>query len=207
MAKSNKSILTAQLLNEWHDQPFRLGILGGSFDPPHYGHLGVSQYMLKEFNLDYIIWVVALQNPLKQKASCDFSSRVELARQYLENESLIMVSDIEQHLSQDHKDTIYSYELIGYLSCILPQASLHFIIGADNLLSLHKWKESSRLTDKAQILVYDRKQYSAAAMDAPILSSIHGSLDGLDRNAPLVFCRGAMYDVSSTEIRQLDKEE
>lgn len=200
MDKSNKSLLTAQILNEWHDKPLRLGILGGSFDPPHYGHLGVSKYMLKEFNLDYVIWVVALQNPLKQKSSFTFESRVELAHHYLENEPFIMASDIEIDLSQG-RNTVYSVELIRYLSKALPHASLHFIVGADNLLSLHKWHKWSELTDKAQILVYDRNGYTEAAMNAPILNAIHSSLDGLDKNAPLVFCRGAMYDVSSTKIR------
>ena len=190
-----------QLLNQWHDSHLRLGVFGGSFDPPHSGHLAVSRYMREHFALDYVLWIPALHNPLKAAPSSSFLQRAAHLVEFLSEEQKMFVSDIERHIAANSGRSVYTYEVIEYLAKALPFCSLHLIMGADNLLMLHKWKNWQSIIDHAQILVYGREPYTQQVASAPILQELeHATIEG-NHKAQLVFCDGEMYDVSSTELR------
>ena len=76
----------------------RIGILGGTFDPPHIGHLHISKIALKKLRLDVIIWIIAKQNPLKQKPYLDTKTRVNLSKYITKSQKKIFVAYLEDKI-------------------------------------------------------------------------------------------------------------
>lgn len=202
---SSKFILGSQELKAL-GKGSRIGILGGAFDPAHFGHVAISEYMLANFDLDYVIWVVALRHPIKDSIHGSFTERVTKALALVTNPK-ILVSTIEQEIAKQkgNDSPIYTYEVINFLSKCLSDPKLYFIMGADNLVNFHKWNNWQAIVDQAQILVYDRKPYSKAALNAPITKLVNLSLGPEDASGKLVFCHAQMYDVSSTDLRKISK--
>lgn len=112
----------------------RVGILGGSFNPPHMGHVHISQAVLKSLQLDAVWWLVTPQNPLKsRKDLLPFDERISLCEQIISHPKII-VTGLERELG-----TTYSYQTVKKLSMHFPKTQFAWITGMDNALNLHKW--------------------------------------------------------------------
>ena len=86
----------------------KVGILGGTFDPPHIGHLNISEIALKKFNLDKVIWLVTKQNPLKEKTYLSADSRIKLSKNILKNHKKISVKFMDRRIkSRSTFDLLY----------------------------------------------------------------------------------------------------
>jgi nicotinate-nucleotide adenylyltransferase len=137
----------------------RVGLLGGSFNPPHAGHLQFSLAALKDLQLDQVWWLVSPQNPLKSgEGMLPLAERVALS-QKLTQHPRIKVVDIEKHLP----DT-YTITTIRYLQHAMPRTAFFWIMGADNLLQFHQWKNWKELFHLLPIIVYDRGNYRYKAL-------------------------------------------
>jgi nicotinate-nucleotide adenylyltransferase len=183
----------------------RVGLLGGSFNPAHEGHLAISREALKRLRLDRVWWLVSPQNPLKPVAGmADFAQRLASAERLAARDPRIVVSDLEQRLG-----TRYTVDTLSWLR---RHEAAHFVwlIGADNLLQLPKWRHWGRLLALVPIAVFDREPYSLRASagrvargqaqrrlrerDAPALA---------ERRPPAwVFLRLRRHRESSTAIRR-----
>ena len=132
-----------------------VGLLGGTFDPVHDGHLRISLLALKHFNLDEIWWIVSLQNPLKmnQKIS-HFDTRFNKAKKFVKNNK-ISVLEIEKKIK-----TPYSIDIINYLMLKNPKVQFVWLIGVDNLTRLHEWRNWKEIFYKLPIAIFDRPFYS-----------------------------------------------
>jgi nicotinate-nucleotide adenylyltransferase len=140
--------------------PGRVGLLGGSFNPAHPGHLHISQLALDILALDAVWWLVSPQNPLKPAAGmAPLEVRVAAARERAAPEPRIFVSDLEQALG-----TRYSVDTLSALVKRYPATRWVWIMGADNLSELHRWKDWTRLFDLAPVAVFDRPTYSFPAL-------------------------------------------
>lgn len=116
----------------WNNK--RIGLLGGSFNPAHKGHVHISLIAMKMLDLDAVWWLVTPQNPLKSSADLkSYDERFRYSKSLVRHPRII-VTDIERQLSSK-----YSYDTICALNAHFPNTNFVFITGMDNALNLHKW--------------------------------------------------------------------
>ena len=138
----------------------RVGLLGGSFNPAHAGHLHVSQQALKLLELDEVWWLVSPQNPLKPEAGmAPLQDRMAEARQVAHGQPEISVTDIEADLG-----TIYTVDTLEALRQRHPRKDFILLAGADILEELPRWRDWERIFQTVPIAVFARKPYSLTAL-------------------------------------------
>ena len=183
----------------------RIGLFGGSFNPPHAGHLAVSISALRRLELDWIWWLVSPQNPLKDKSeTSDFVERMEAARA-LVNHPRILVSDLEQRLG-----TRTTAEMLNAIDSILRRGRFVWIMGADSFAGLHRWNDWREIPQRLPLAVVDRPGFSQLALTSPAARALAGRrLDETEasrlpfRPPPAwVFLRQRHRPESSTAIRR-----
>jgi nicotinate-nucleotide adenylyltransferase len=137
----------------------RIGLLGGSFNPAHEGHLAISRAALKRLALDRVWWLISPQNPLKPRAGmASFAQRFASAQALARRDPRILCSDLEQRLA-----TRYTIDTLTWLQRH-SDLRLVWLIGADNLLQLPQWRHWGRLLELVPIAVFDREPYSHQAV-------------------------------------------
>jgi nicotinate-nucleotide adenylyltransferase len=185
----------------------RIGLLGGSFNPPHVAHRAISLFAIKRLKLDRVWWLVSPGNPLKDHGPLhDLDQRAEAARQ-MANDPRIDVSCLEAVIG-----TRYTIDTITYLRRRTAGLRLVWIMGADNLAQFHRWQNWRRIAAEMPIAVIDRPPQSFRAMAAPAAQALAryrlpenqaGRL--ADQHAPAwVFLTGMKLSLSSTGLRNPD---
>jgi nicotinate-nucleotide adenylyltransferase len=145
----------------------RIGILGGSFDPPHRGHLAVSLVGLKALSLDQVWWLVSPQNPLKPNApSKDLARRIEAARALVRHPR-IHVTGIEAALG-----TTYTADTFRKLLPRLPGVDLVWMMGADGLAGFHHWRDWQAIAASIPFAVFNRPGSALRALSSPAARSL-----------------------------------
>lgn len=139
----------------------RVGLFGGSFDPPHEGHRAVSLEALKRLGLDQVWWLVSPQNPLKPNAPADLGRRIAEART-LANHPGIKVTGVEATLG-----TTYTADTLRKLKERLPGVGLVWMMGADNLASFHDWRDWQGIARDVPIAVFNRPGQALRALSSP----------------------------------------
>ncbi len=138
----------------------RIGLFGGSFDPDHDGHAHVAQTALRRLGLDRVIWLVSPQNPLKPR-SADLKRRMDSARWFAHGRSMI-VSDIESRLG-----SAYTIDTLRALKARFAGVHFVWIMGADNLSSLHRWRGWTQIMHEAPVAVIARPGSAIRSRLAP----------------------------------------
>ena len=161
----------------------KIGLFFGSFNPVHNGHLIIANYISETTDLDKVWLVVSPQNPLKQKETLlrDYD-RLHLINLAIEDNTNLKASNIEFKLPQPS----YTIDTLTYLHEKYPDHQFSLIMGSDNLVSLHKWKNYEQLLNKYEFIVYKRRGYDANPF--PDKSNIH-------------FLDFPFLDISATFIR------
>lgn len=137
----------------------RVGLLGGSFNPAHEGHRHISLEALKRLQLDEIWWLVSPQNPLKNiDGMAPLETRLEEAKR-VSRSSKIRVTDIEAKL-----DTRFTVDTLTMLKNSFINTSFVWLMGADNLLQIPKWREWESLFYSVPVAVFNRSSYSQKAL-------------------------------------------
>lgn len=137
----------------------KIGLLFGSFNPIHIGHLIIANYMANHTELDKVWLVVTPQNPLKKYGSLiNTYDRLEMARLATDNAENIEVSDVELKLPQPS----YTIDTLTHLKEKYPQHEFVLIMGSDNLAGLPKWKNYKLILRDYRIYVYPRPGYENA---------------------------------------------
>lgn len=136
----------------------RIGLLGGSFDPAHEGHLHISEVALKSLNLDSVWWLVTPQNPLKeQRPSASLGERLQNARALAHNPRL-RVTDVESRLGTHH-----TIDIIRHLQARYPLTRFVWLMGADNFIELPHWKHWTEIMSALPVAVIARPRYHLSA--------------------------------------------
>jgi nicotinate-nucleotide adenylyltransferase len=185
----------------------RVGLLGGSFNPPHDAHRAISLFAMKRLRLDRIWWLVSPGNPLKEQGGLhDLSERAEAARR-VANDPRIDVTCLEAVIG-----TRYTVDTITYLRRRCSGLRFVWIMGADNLAQFHRWENWRRIAAQVPIAVIDRPPQSFRALAAPAARALApyriaekdaGQL--ASRRAPAwVFLTGMKLNLSSTRLRNPD---
>jgi nicotinate-nucleotide adenylyltransferase len=134
----------------------KIGLLFGSFNPVHVGHLIIANYMANYTSLDKVWLVVSPQNPLKKYGDLiNTYDRLEMCKLATDNSKNIQVSDVELKLPQPS----YTIDTLVHLKEKYPQHEFALIMGSDNLVSLPKWKNYKLILRDYQIYVYPRPGY------------------------------------------------
>lgn len=165
-----------------------VGLLGGTFDPPHRGHLEMGRLARRELDLSRIIYMPAPVPPHKRATTAAFGDRFRMTELLIAGEAGLEVSDFEERLPAPHYSVRTLTEL---LAGPLAGARLHMIIGGDSLADLHLWKDHARLFELARVVAISRVGYT---LDNPHLSG--AQLDSVVRIDDLD------EPISSTELRR-----
>ena len=164
----------------------RVGIFGGSFDPPHVGHLLVAEDACDQLGLDRLIFVPAAVQPLKaDRGAAASAHRLEMVRLLAEGNTRFEVSAAEVERS----GLSFTVDTLTHFAAEYPAAERYFLVGADVLATFAKWREPARVLELAQLVVLQRADSEPAAVPA----TVPGALRRLNTRR---------VDVSSTEIRE-----
>mgnify|MGYP001364722768 FL=1 len=137
----------------------KIGVLGGSFDPAHKGHLSISKEAFKRFKLKKIIWAITKKNPFKKKSNVDLFDRIKNCKKIIGSNNFIKVRFYEKKIKSNK-----TINLINYISKN-KKNEIYFIMGADNLINFHKWYKWKSISQKCNIIVFDRKGYKRKSLD------------------------------------------
>ena len=180
-----------------------VGILGGTFDPPHEGHLFISKFAKIKLDVGEVWWIVTTTNPLK-KNKVDYKKRLRKVKRFLMNHH-IKVLEI-----QDLSKNTYTVDLLEYLFKKFPHKKFIWLMGADNLFSFHLWRDWKKIFYNIPIAIFDRPPYSLSISKAKaILYFKEDRINSkLSRNLKFMkppkwlFLTGLTNLQSSTKIRQ-----
>ena len=165
-----------------------IGLLGGSFDPVHEGHLAISKIALKKIKLDQIYWLITKKNPLKKKVHLSLENRVKLAKKATKSLSKIQVLYLDKIVKSSR-----SINLVNYFIKKKKNRNIYFIIGSDILLELHKWKSWKKLVKLTKLVVFSRKGYDMKGKNSIVVKYLKNKNITFIKNKPIV--------ISSTFIR------
>ena len=127
-----------------------IGILGGSFNPPHLGHVHISKVSLKMFDLGQIYWVYTKQNPLKKVDPASFEDRLK------ETKKLVKTPKIKLSSIEIRKNFLYSFELLKFLQEKNRYTKFIWVMGEDNIIQFHRWKNWRWIANNVRIAVVAR---------------------------------------------------
>lgn len=180
-----------------------VGLLGGSFDPAHEGHVHITRTALKRFGLDRVWWLVSPANPLKKRGPAPLSDRMAKARQVMQHPR-VEVTDIESRLG-----TRYTAETIAALQARYPAVRFVWLMGADNLAQFHRWQDWQWIMENVPVGVLARPNDRISARLSKAARVYREAM--LQGRASLALGHGAaprwcfvnmpMSDASSTAIR------
>ncbi len=187
-----------------HTRPGQtIGLLGGSFDPPHQGHVHITCEALKRFGLDHVWWLVSPRNPLKARGPARLGRRMQACREIMSHPK-VTITDIEADLG-----TRYTAETIAALQTRFVGTRFVWLMGADNLAQLHRWKDWQEIMLRVPIGVLarpgeriDGRTAKAAQVfrDARLHSRASHLLGQCEAPA-WCFANMPMQDISSTRLR------
>lgn len=186
----------------------KVGILGGTFNPIHYGHLRAAEEVREKLSLDKIIFIPAGSPPLKSRDLAPEAHRMAMTSKAVLTNPCYEVSDIE--ISRKGKS--YTVDTLRKLKELYPADEFFFIMGVDAFMDLHLWKEPDTLISLADFVVIPRPPMELAeAMMSPYLELSkplacyrHGVLSArLKSGRAIYFIETALMYISSTEIRWL----
>jgi nicotinate-nucleotide adenylyltransferase len=139
----------------------RIGLLGGSFNPAHRGHLHLSLTALQRLDLDEVWWLVSPQNPLKLVAGmAPFATRFDQARQAAAGHNRIRVTDLENRLG----GLRYTVDTLKALRLRFPRRRFVWLMGGDNLVQIRRWERWAEIFRMVPVAVFDRPSYSARGL-------------------------------------------
>jgi nicotinate-nucleotide adenylyltransferase len=167
----------------------RIGVFGGTFNPPHLGHLIVAESARESLNLDKVLFIPCASPPHKSSRSlADADCRLEMVKLAISGNTCFEASDIE--IERGGKS--YTVDTLRALTALYPRAELFLLIGIDNLLELHTWKEPEEIFGLCDVVAINRPGFDPANVRKDYLRRV-------------TFLRYPSIDISSSEIRRKAK--
>ena len=168
----------------------KIGILGGTFDPCHLGHLKISKEAKVKFKLTKVIWAITKKNPFKKKSNTILEHRIKASKKFTNKYKFIQINYFEKIIKSNK-----TFDLLNYLEKKLTNTELYLIIGADNLVSFHKWVKWRKISQKCNILVFDRYPYKSKALKSLAFKQID--------KKKLKFITFKKVNISSSQLRKI----
>jgi len=168
----------------------KVGILGGSFNPPHQGHIYISNLAIKKLGLNFVWWIPTQKNPLKDTKIYEaYVSRIKKC------EKLISASP---KLKIKQFDEIYSEKLVRKLKKNFPRVEFFWIMGSDNLENLHRWKNYKNFISEIPLAIFSREKSLLKIQKSKAWNFVK------KQNPRLFFTKN--LDISSSQIRKKSHE-
>ena len=180
--------------------PVQVGILGGTFNPAHQGHIMISEQAIRRYNFDYIIWLVANNNPLKKTNQHSIFKRANDALKIVSNPKILVSTAVHDF------SCCYSYVSIKELIKRFPKVKFSWLMGIDNIQSFRKWYRYNELPQLCEVIVFDR----------PVTSRLVNNMflglktkPGIDKThtTGIMTHRAKLCNISSTQITKTVKLE
>ena len=167
----------------------KIGILGGSFDPAHEGHLTISKEAIKRFNLQKVIWAITKKNPFKKKTHTNLNNRIMKCKKIIGSNKFIRVKFYEDIIESNK-----TIDLINHISKN-KKNKIFFIMGADNLIKFHKWYKWKLISEKCKIIVFDRHGYKKKSLNSTTYKRLN--------KEKLKFIEFKKVNISSSQLRKI----
>ena len=178
-----------KLENKLKPERIKIGILGGTFDPAHKGHLEISKQAKKRFGLRNIVWAITKKNPFKNESKSNLRKRIQFAKKIIGKNNYIKVKFYEEKINSNK-----TIDLIKHLRK-KKQNEIYFIMGADNLINFHKWYKWKSIVKNCNILVFDRQGYKAKSLKSVTFNGVN--------NKNLTFINFNKVNISSSQLRKV----
>ena len=167
----------------------KIGLLGGSFDPAHKGHLAISKEAKKRFKLKKIIWAITKKNPFKKKGNTRLEHRIKASKKFTNKYKFIQINYFEKIIKSNK-----TIDLINHLKKNT-NSEIYFIMGADNLINFHKWHKWKIISKKCKIVVFDRQGYKKKSLNSLSFKRLNGK--------NLKFVEFNKVNISSSQLRKI----
>jgi len=168
----------------------KIGILGGSFDPAHKGHIKISIEAKKKFKINKIIWAVTRKNPFKSKSCSELKKRISYAKKIVKRYNFISVRYYEDKIKSNK-----TINLINYIKKKNNESEIFFLMGADNLIYFHKWHKWKIISSKCNILVFDRTNYKSKSLKSIAFKKL--------KKKKIKFIKFKKVNISSSKLRKI----
>ena len=168
----------------------KIGILGGSFDPAHKGHLKISIEAKKKFGINKIIWAITKKNPFKSETLFSLRERITIGKKITKKYNFISIKFYEDKIKSNK-----TIDLINYLKKKNKREEIFFLMGADNLISFHRWHKWKIISSKCNILVFDRTNYKSKSLKSVAFKKIN--------KKRLKFIKFKKINISSSKLRKI----
>lgn len=173
----------------------KVAVYSGSFNPLHIGHLAIIKHMLEVADFDMVYLIVSPKNPLKDSISSDsardrFNAAVEAVNRHFSPDSGVKVDDIELTMPEPH----YTIRTLDALREREPENNFTFVMGADSLGDIRRWRDYTRILKEFGVAVFPRKGYDLETIKADLLKE--------DPAYKITLLKAEMVDISSTTIRE-----
>ena len=165
-----------------------IGLLGGSFDPAHKGHLGISNIAIKKLKLKKIYWIVTKKNPFKKKPFYSLNERIRYAKKIAKAQKKIQTIHLDKIIKSSR-----TIDVINYFIIKKNIKNIYFIIGSDNLIRFHKWKSWKKIVKMAKLVVFSRKGYDRKGMKSIVAKNFKNRI---------IFIKNKPIDISSTKLKE-----
>ena len=168
----------------------KIGILGGTFDPCHLGHLKISKEAKIKFKLIKIIWAITKKNPFKSKTLFSLRERIAIGKKITKKYNFISIKFYEDKIKSNK-----TIDLVNYLKKKNSKFKIFFLMGADNLINFHKWYKWKAISSKCNILVFDRKNYKSKSLKSKAFKKLSSK--------GLIFIKFKKINISSSKLRKI----
>ena len=168
----------------------KIGILGGTFDPAHKGHIAISKEAIRSYKISKVIWAVTKKNPFKKKSYMTLKERIIYARIINKNNPRIKVNYYEDKIKSSR-----TINLINYIKKNNKNSQLFFLMGADNLINFHKWHKWKQISEKCNILVFDRYGYKKKSLNSKTYKTL--------KSEKFKFVYFNKVNISSSQLRKI----
>ena len=165
-----------------------IGLVGGTFDPAHKGHLAITKIAIKKLKLSKVLWIVTKKNPFKDSPYYSLSQRLKKAREITKDIKKIQVIHLDKRVNSSR-----SINIINYLVNRKKLKNICFIIGSDNLINFHKWKDWKKIVKLTKLIVFSRKGYDRKGSKSAVAKYSKKKITFI-KNKPII--------ISSTKLRK-----
>ena len=167
----------------------KIGIFGGTFDPPHKAHVQIANLSLKKLKLDYLVWAITKKNPLKKKPMLSLKSRIFLSKKIIKNNKKIKIKNYDKYLKSNK-----TIKLLKFLKNKNKRAEFYFIMGSDSLINFHKWDGWNKFQDICNIVIFSRQGYFNKVFACKAYKAL--------RKEKIIFLKSKIVNISSSKIRK-----
>ncbi len=168
-----------------------IGLLGGSFDPAHKGHLGISKIAIKKLKLKKIYWVITKKNPFKNDTFYSLEERIKYAKKISRTQKRIQTVYLDNIIKSSRV-----IDVVNYFIKKKNIKNIYFIIGSDNLIRFHKWKSWKKIVKLVKLIVFSRRGYDRKGMKSMVVKNFKNKI---------IFIKNKHIAISSSQLKSQTK--